>query len=141
MLELNTIGEFSRCHCIGICAVLIPTSLSLASATILGTVTNRSIQLVRIAIFFGIITAILLLVHVATWLSIGVVMLPTFILPAIAISTLSIQIYALVNPQHLRNSILTIVKILGVKYRQFTTQSIDFDRSIPASTETLSPPF
>lgn len=135
MLELNTIGEFSRCHCIGICAVLIPTSLCLASATILGTATNRSIRVVRTTIFLGILTAILLLVHVVTWLSIGVVMLPTFILPVMAISTLSIQIYALVNPQHLKNSILTIVKILSTKYRQFATKSIDFDRSIATNTD------
>ncbi len=134
MLELNTIGEFSRCHCIGICAILIPTSLCLSSATIWSAATNKSILLVRTTIYLGILTAILLLLHVATWLSIGVVMLPTFILPVIAISTLSIQIYALVNPQHLRNLSLKIVKILSAKYRQFVTKSIDFDRAIPTST-------
>jgi hypothetical protein len=135
MLELNTIGEFSRYHCIGICAVLIPTSLCLSSATLLGVAMNKSLQLIRVAIYLGILTAILLLLHVATWLSIGVVMLPTFILPVIAILTLSIQIYALINPQQLRNLSLTIVKIVGTKYQQFTTKSIDFDRAIPTSTD------
>jgi hypothetical protein len=118
MLELSSIAEFSRCHCIGICAFLVPTNLGLAIATMLFTALNRSPRTIHTTIGLGILPAIVLLLHVVTWWSIGVVMLPTFILPMLAITCLAIYAYALFKPGHMRNLLLTISKISIAKYQQ-----------------------
>lgn len=121
MLELNSIAEFSRCHCIGICAVLVPTNLGLAIATMLLTALNRSPRIIYTNVCLGILPAIVLLLHVATWWSIGVVMLPTFILPILATTCLAIHAYAIFNPQQMRSLLLTISKISIAKYQQLLT--------------------
>jgi hypothetical protein len=118
MLELSSIAEFSRCHCIGICAFLVPTNLGLAIATLLFTGLNRSPRTIYTTIGLGILPAIVLLLHVVTWWSIGVVMLPTFILPMLAVTCLAIYAYALFKPAHMRNLLLTISKISIAKYQQ-----------------------
>jgi hypothetical protein len=120
MLEPNTIAEFSRCHCIGICAFLVPTNLGLANATILLTAFNRSPQLVANIAKISIVPAVILLLHVATWWSIGVIMLPTFILPTLAIICLATQAYVVSNPDRTRRLVQTISKFSSAKYRQFS---------------------
>jgi hypothetical protein len=119
MLELNSIAEFSRCHCIGICAFLVPANLGLANATILLTAFNRSPQLIANIAWISIVPALILLLHVATWWSIGVVMLPTFILPILAIICLATQAYVVSNPDRTRRAIETISKFSIAKYQQF----------------------
>jgi hypothetical protein len=101
MFDLNTIVEFSRCHCIGICALLVPANLFLASAVLLLTALDRSPRQIYPIVGIGIFPALALFLHVATWWAIGVVMLPTFILPILATTCLAIYAYAIVNRQHL----------------------------------------
>ena len=118
MLELTSIVEFSRSHCIGICAVLVPTNLGLAIATMLLVGLNRSARTIYTTVALSVLPAIILLLHVATWWAIGVVMLPTFILPVLATTCLVIQAYALINPQQLRNSLIATSKFYVAKYQQ-----------------------
>jgi hypothetical protein len=119
MLDLNSIAEFSRCHCIGICAFLVPVNLGLANATILLTAFNRSPQLIANVARISIVPALILLLHVATWWSIGVVMLPTFILPTLAIVCLTTQAYVVSNPDRTRQLVQNISKFSSAKYQQF----------------------
>ena len=121
MIELNSIAEFSRCHCIGICAFLVPTNLFLAMGTMWLVAMDRSTKQIYTIISLSILPAIVLLLHVVTWWIVGVVMLPTFILPLLAVTALSIQTYALVNPQHMRNLLLNIFKFSVDKYHQLVT--------------------
>ena len=121
MIELNSIAEFSRCHCIGICAFLVPTNLFLAMGTMWLVAMDRSTKQIYTIIGLSILPAIILLLHVVTWWIVGVVMLPTFILPLLAITALSIHLYALVNPQHMRNLLLNIFKFSVAKYHQLVT--------------------
>jgi hypothetical protein len=95
MWELNSIAEFSRCHCVGVCAVLIPLNLLLNSATILLAGMGRSKGSIYTVASIGFLPAIALILHVVSWWTIGVVMLPTYILPLLAIVCLSIDIYAI----------------------------------------------
>lgn len=118
MLELTSIVEFSRSHCIGICAVLVPTNLGLAIATMVLVGLNRSARTIYTTVALSVLPAIILLLHVATWWAIGVVMLPTFILPVLAVTCLVIQAYALINPQQLRNSLIATSKFYVAKYQQ-----------------------
>jgi phosphate/sulfate permease len=118
---LNTIAEFSRCHCVGICAFLVPANLLLASATLLLTAVDRSPRTIYSIVGIGIFPAIALFLHVATWWAIGVVMLPTFILPLLATTCLAIYAYAVIKPQHLRNLLIAIFEFTIAKYQQLVT--------------------
>jgi uncharacterized membrane protein (GlpM family) len=121
MLDLNNIAEFSRCHCIGICALLVPVNLILSTTTSLLVGTHRSMQLIHATAAISIWPAIALFLHVATWWSIGVVMLPTFILPVLAIICLATQAYAVINPHQMRTSIWKLLAFVSNKYRQLVT--------------------
>jgi hypothetical protein len=121
MFELNSIAEFSRCHCVGICALLVPTNLCLASTTMLLTALDRSPRVIYAIATIAIFPAIALFLHVATWWAIGVVMLPTFILPVLATTCLAIYAYAIVNRQHLKNLLITIWEFSIAKYQQLVT--------------------
>ena len=118
MLELSSIVEFSHVHCIGICAVLVPVSLLLTNITVLLVAFERSTRTIRLSVAIAILPAIALLLHVATWWAIGVVMLPTFILPALATICLATNAYALIDPVQMRNLILKISKFSVAKYQQ-----------------------
>jgi hypothetical protein len=121
MLELNSIAEFSRCHCIGICAVLVPTNLLLTISTMRLTALGRSTSTIYATVVLSIFPAIVLLLHVMTWWAIGVVMLPTYILPILAITCLTINAYAAIDPQQMGHLLRKIYTISLAKYQQFIT--------------------
>jgi len=84
----DSLGDFSRSHCIAICAFLVPANLIATSQTLLFTFLKRSsVQIFTItasAIFY----ALLMISHVISWYIIGVVMAPTFILMFLGITCL-----------------------------------------------------
>ena len=92
-LDLSTINHLSRCHCVAICAFLVPTNLLLSTAVILLTGLARSPkapaklspQTRRNLSIAGTFTALLLIAHVASWWIVGVVAPATFILPALGL--------------------------------------------------------
>jgi hypothetical protein len=118
MIDLNSMVEFSRCHCIGICAFLVPTNLLLAGSIMVLVGLDRSKRLIDSIICVAVLPAITLFLHVATWWAIGVVMLPTFILPLLASTCLATYAYALVSPQHMRNLLIAISRFSVAKYQQ-----------------------
>jgi uncharacterized membrane protein (GlpM family) len=118
MLELNNIAEFSRCHCVGICAGLVPLNLLLSTTTIYLVGANRSVQLIYGTVAIAVWPAIALFLHVATWWSIGVVMLPTFILPILATICLATHAYAVINPQQMRTLLWSGLAFAIAKQRQ-----------------------
>ena len=81
----DVLGNFSRSHCISICAFLIPANLIATSQTLLFTFWKRSplqvLTMTAIASFY----ALLMISHVISWYAIGVVMAPTFILTFLGI--------------------------------------------------------
>jgi prepilin signal peptidase PulO-like enzyme (type II secretory pathway) len=118
MLDLNNIAEFSRCHCVGICALLVPLNLLLSTTTIYLVGANRSLQLIYGTVAIAVWPAIALFLHVVTWWSIGVVMLPTFILPILATICLATHAYAVINPQQMRTLLLSGLAFALAKQRQ-----------------------
>lgn len=80
MLDIHTLFEFSRSHCIAICAVLVPANLLATLQTMLFTGFRYSTAQVQIMAAIASIYALTLLLHVFTWFVIGVVMAPTYIL-------------------------------------------------------------
>jgi hypothetical protein len=85
------------------------------------TAWDRSPRVIYAIATIAIFPAISLFLHVATWWAIGVVMLPTFILPVLATTCLAIYAYAIVNRQHLKNLLITIWEFSIAKYQQLVT--------------------
>jgi hypothetical protein len=84
-LDFSTINHLSRCHCVAICAFLVPTNLLLSTSVILLTGLARSPEARRNLSIAGTFAALLLIAHVASWWIVGVVAPATFILPALAL--------------------------------------------------------
>jgi hypothetical protein len=84
-LGFSMINHLSRCHCVAICAFLVPTNLLLSTSVILLTGLDRSPQTRRKLTTAGTCAAALLIAHVASWWIVGVIAPATFILPALGL--------------------------------------------------------
>jgi len=80
MFDFNTLAEFSRAYCIGICAFLVPANLVATSLTVLFALLRRPSAQVWQAAGSASILALVIVLHVFNWFQIGVVMAPTDIL-------------------------------------------------------------
>jgi hypothetical protein len=104
MMEL--LFEFSRSHCIAICAFLIPANLFSTLQAMIFTGIGRPIAQVGIMSLAALGYATLMMIHVISWWAIGVVMLPTYILPALAGVCLAINLVCLmISATHFRPEI------------------------------------
>jgi hypothetical protein len=101
MFDLHTMAEFSRTHCVSICAFLVPATLVATITTMIFTALRhppgRVWQAAGVAGFF----AIIMILHVATWLSIGVIMAPTYILLGLASTCLVTNLVMIVLQRRL----------------------------------------
>jgi hypothetical protein len=96
MLDFNTLSEFSRANCAGICAFLIPANVLATLLTIILTALNRPTVQIWQAAGFASMFACVMILHVYTWFVIGVVMLPTYILLGLAITCLLTNLAAII---------------------------------------------
>ncbi|MCW5312388.1 hypothetical protein GTQ43_00525 [Nostoc sp. KVJ3] len=104
MLDFNTLVEFSRGNCIGICAFLVPANLIVTILTMsLVALRRPSYQVWQSAGIAGFFASIMIL-HVYTWFMIGVVMAPTYILLWLAITCLVTNLGAILFQRHYTNS-------------------------------------
>jgi len=99
MLDLSSLFEFSRSHCIAICAALVPANLLVTSQTMLWIWLHRPLRQVQITAGVAGFYALLLLLHVFTWFAIGVVMAPTFILIFLSSLCIAINLCAVLYSQ------------------------------------------
>lgn len=95
MLDLHCLNEFSRSHCVTICAFLVPANLIATSQTILFTILRRSPAQIFSISTMAIAYATLMILHVISWYIVGVVMAPTFILMFLGITCLIINCIAI----------------------------------------------
>jgi len=112
MFDLNTIFEFSRTNCVAICAFLVPTNLLLTLQTIILTTLRRPQVQVRQAALLACIPAVVMVLHVFTWLMIGVVMAPTYILFLLASTCLVINLWAITNSQSMVRLLQSLLSML-----------------------------
>ena len=101
MLELNALFEFSRSHCIGICAFLVPANLLATLQTLIFVGIGRPTLQVHLITAFASLYSGLMVLHVATWLIIGVVMIPTFVLMSLGTICLAVNLWAIAHSQSL----------------------------------------
>ncbi|MBD1928506.1 hypothetical protein H6F74_19965 [Trichocoleus sp. FACHB-90] len=104
MLDLNTLSEFSRTHCIAICAFLVPANLVATTLTVVAAARRRPpVQVWRSAIA-AIFFALVMVFHVWTWFQIGVVMAPTYILLWLGSTCLVASLAAIAYNHHTTRS-------------------------------------
>ena len=77
MLDINTIAEFSRNNCVTICAFLVPANLIATISTMILAVLHRPLSQVSLAAIIAGFFAFIMILHVYTWFSIGIVAIPT----------------------------------------------------------------
>lgn len=102
MVDLQQALEFSREHCISICAFLVPANLILTLATLRVIISDRPHPYVLGSGVIATLPALLMFAHVWSWFQIGVVMAPTFILSALGGVCLSINGIAIASPFSLK---------------------------------------
>jgi hypothetical protein len=117
MFDFTTVAEFSRHHCVAICSFLVPVNLILTSLTLACVAQIRSIIPVSLASGLASVFALSLFLHVSTWLMIGVVMIPTFVLLSLGAICLFINIWAALRreqlQQYLRFGLQFLVGLFG----------------------------
>lgn len=108
MIDLNAIAEFSRIYCVAICSVLVPINLIASLQTIIFVTLNRSKMQVCLMSVFASIYAVIMVLHVGSWLTIGVVRSQTFILLIFGSVCLSINTWAVCHPGSMRQLLRSI---------------------------------
>ena len=96
MFDFHTVAEFSRAHCVSICAFLVPANLVATSATMIFTALRRPQTQVWQAAGIASIFALVMIWHVLTWFVVGVVMAPTYILLWLGSSCLLTNLIAII---------------------------------------------
>jgi hypothetical protein len=92
MLDISAVFEFSRAHCITICAVLVPANLLATLQTMIWVWQRRPLPQVQGRATIASLFALILLLHVITWWVIGVVMAPTYILSALGCVCIAVNL-------------------------------------------------
>jgi hypothetical protein len=108
MMDFHSIAEFSRTYCVSICAFLVPANLTATVVTLIllyfGRTTRQILPLASIALLF----AVTMFLHIGTWLIIGVVMAPTFILFGLGLTCFVINLKAITDGQGLQQLLKAI---------------------------------
>jgi hypothetical protein len=112
MSNVSFLFEFSRHHCITICALMVPASLLLTSWTMLLVKRHRSQSQVRKTMVIASFFALTLLLHNFTWFMVGVVMAPTYILLVLACVCLSFNFWAIAHPTSMSQLLKQLPKAL-----------------------------
>ncbi len=108
---MSELCNFSTAYCAAICAFLIPANLLATCWTLWLVGHNRSQQQIQQAITLAFLFATAMSLHVFSWIIIGVVMAPTYILLGLASVCLGVNTWAIFHSASLR---LQVVAIVGV---------------------------
>lgn len=110
MLDLNSLLAFSHTYCVAICSVLVPLNLLLTLATLAFVGCNYPRQWVYQSTGLAIASALLMVLHVLTWLWVGVVRIPTFVLFSLGLCCLVLNLWAVIHLPSLRRVIHAIAQ-------------------------------
>lgn len=95
MFDFNALAEFSRFYCVAMCTFLVPANLAATSLTVIFTVLCRPSTQVWQAAGIASVFALVMIFHVFTWLMVGMVMAPTYILLCLGSTCLCINLAAI----------------------------------------------
>ena len=94
---LHHAAEFSRAHCVKICAFLVPANLAATLQTLMMMALDR--PLVQVGLMAAIATAYatVMVLHVLTWFVVGVVMVPTYVLLSFGLACCIVNSWAVLR--------------------------------------------
>ena len=87
-------AEFSRAHCVQICAFLIPANLAATVQTLMMMAMERPLLQVGLMAAIAMVYATIMVIHVATWFVVGVVMVPTYVLLSFGLACCIVNIWS-----------------------------------------------
>lgn len=96
MLDLQTLAEFSRANCVGICAFLVPANLLATITIMVATWLRFSMFRILPISLIGFLFAAIMILHVYTWFAVGIVMTQTYILLGLAVTCLIANLGAII---------------------------------------------
>ena len=108
----SPLSELSREHCVAICSFLVPINLLITLQTLVLVTLNRPLPLVRLSVGVSLPFAFILMLHVGTWLMIGVIHPFTFILLVLATICMITNLSIWAAPEKIRGWILGLFAIL-----------------------------
>ena len=95
MFDIISMTEFSRIYCLNICAFLVPANLLATLFSLIFIVSKPSKTKLLISVTFGVLFAVILSLHVASWWIVGVIQAPTFILLGLATLCSGLNVWAI----------------------------------------------
>lgn len=114
MLDFDMIWQFSRSHCIGVCALLVPVNMIATLQTLIFAARRSSPSQVQLVATFALFYATLLILHVFSWWMVGVVRIPTYILLFLGTVCLGLNTWLIWD----RYTLPHLWDTLGAKLRQ-----------------------
>lgn len=111
MLDFNSLFEFSRTNCVGICAFLVPANLLTTALTLTLTGLARSPRQIFLAAGVASLFSGIMVLHVLTWFLIGVVMMPTYILLSLGSLCLATNLITFFRQEQIRELLRALVRI------------------------------
>ncbi len=121
MIDINSIFEFSRNHCLAICGFLVPANLLATLQTLILVGLNRPRYQIQRAIAIAITCALVMILHVYTWFAVGVVMAPTYILLLLGSVCLCLNMWALWHRESMMRSLQALYLSASSLLGQMTT--------------------
>lgn len=112
-LTYSPLAEFSREHCVAICAFLVPINLFVTLQTLVFVTLNCPFSSVRRSVGLSLPFALILMLHVGTWLMVGVIHPFTFILLTLATLCLTANLGTLAFSHRVRSGILSLLVFLN----------------------------
>ena len=109
--------NFSYAHCISICAFLVPFSLFMTFGSIYHVGVGQQKQL-YVTAGLASLAAGFMIFHAWSWWIVGVVMLPSYILPIVAVVCLAMNSWAIGHQRSLLKVIVPCVTMSRSVYSQ-----------------------
>lgn len=110
MFDIISLAEFSRTHCISICAFLVPANL-IATLMSLMLIVIKPAPIQRfLSVTIAMSGAIILSLHVASWWAVGIIQATTFILLALSMLCIALNIWAIIQFQQTKPWLLKVIE-------------------------------
>jgi len=124
MPHLDSVLAFSHTYCVAICSVLVPFNLITTLITLVRVGFDRPTVSVQRSSGLAIAGSLLMVLHVLTWLVVGVVRVQTFVLFSLGLCCLLMSGWALCQPQTLRQ-VLRFLARWGQQTFRFMGQRVE----------------
>ncbi|MBE9103207.1 hypothetical protein [Vacuolonema iberomarrocanum] len=118
-VDIATLADFSRQHCLGICAALVPANMIATLQTLIFAGTQRPRRELSCITTLSLLYATLMVLHVVSWFVVGVVMAPTFVLLSLALVCIGLNGWAIAAPTSLGGVVRSLVMVVVRRLRQW----------------------